>query len=70
MKGQRYQEICTMIHEWRMLYPRLTAKDTLFTLYDDRMISGMELDVMMHDIDQEVRLIKIAEQRQKYANVR
>ncbi len=70
MKGQRFMEIKAMCLDWNAIHPRMTTKDSLFALYDDRMISGLELDLMMHDIDQEVRLIKIAEQRQKYANIR
>lgn len=65
MNYKRYQEIIGMMHEWRAIQD-VGVNDALFALYDDRMISGQELDVMMHECDANIRMIRIAEQRQRH----
>ena len=65
MQADRFREIVRMAREWSQTIPTMLYKDALFALYDDRMITGAELDVMMHDCDIEVRMIRIREQLAK-----
>ena len=60
---ERIKEIKGYMREWQDLFDNISNKQALFALYDDRMISGLELDIMMDKYDMELRLLKIAQQR-------
>lgn len=60
---ERVLQIKGYIREWQDRFNNMDNKDCLFALYDDRMISGLELDIMMDQYDMELRLLKIAQQR-------
>lgn len=47
MKRIRRLEILQQCKEWENLFPDMSIKDCLFALYDDRDISGSELDYLM-----------------------
>lgn len=47
MKQERKKEIVGLIFEWQELFDNLSYKQALFALYDDRMITGKELDQLM-----------------------
>ena len=47
MTRNRRFEILGYCKDWQKLFPDMTYKDCFFTLYDDRMITGRELDYLM-----------------------
>lgn len=47
MKQKRKEEIFSQIFEWQNVNNSITYREALFALYDDRMITGKELDKLM-----------------------
>jgi hypothetical protein len=47
MKKNRKEQIVSQIFEWQKINSSISYKDALFALYDDRMITGKELDELM-----------------------
>ena len=47
MNQERKKEIVGFIFEWQELFNSLSYKEALFALYDDKMITGKELDQLM-----------------------
>jgi hypothetical protein len=66
MTRERYKVIRECMIEWSNEFPDMTKKECLFALYNDRIISGSELDLMMDKEFMEYRLINIANQRAKF----
>jgi len=66
MNRDRYKAIRECMIEWSNEFPEMTKKDCLFALYNDRIISPTELDLMMDKEFMEYRLINIANQRAKF----
>ena len=44
-------EIKELCNEWTEEFDDMSTRDALFALYDDRMISGVELDSLMDRLD-------------------
>jgi hypothetical protein len=51
LKLERFKQIKTLVKEWQNKFPSMTVKDSLFALYDDKMITGHELDLLMCKLD-------------------
>jgi len=51
MTQERKKEIVGFIFEWQKLFNNLSYKQALFALYDDKMITGEELDLTMYLIE-------------------
>ena len=47
MNTKRKEQIVSQIFEWQKINDSISYKDALFALYDDRMITGKELDKLM-----------------------
>lgn len=47
MIRERRFEILEQCKEWQNLFPDMSVKDCFFALYDDRMMTGKELDYIM-----------------------
>ena len=47
MERIRRFEILDYCKEWQNTFPDMSNKDCFFALYDDRMITGRELDYLM-----------------------
>ena len=47
MTRERRFQILEQCKEWQILFPDMSIKDCFFALYDDRMITGKELDYLM-----------------------
>lgn len=47
MNTKRKEQIVSQIFEWQKISNSISYKDALFALYDDRMITGKELDELM-----------------------
>lgn len=47
MTQERKKEIVGLIFEWQELFDNLSYKQALFALYDDKMITGEELDELI-----------------------
>ena len=47
MNTKRKEQIVSQILEWQKISNSISYKDALFALYDDRMITGKELDELM-----------------------
>ena len=47
MNTKRKEQIVSQIFEWQKISNSISYKDALFALYDDRMITGKELDQLM-----------------------
>ncbi len=57
MTQERYQEITSMLNEWVYLSD-IRFRDALFALYDDRMITGAELDIFIDKLDGRINRIQ------------
>lgn len=47
MDTLRRKEILSYCKDWQGLFPDMSIKDCFFACYDDRMISGKELDYLI-----------------------
>lgn len=47
MTRDRRFEILEQVKEWQSVNSNMRIKDSLFALYDDKMITGNELDYLM-----------------------
>ena len=47
MTRERRFQILGQCKEWQILFPDMSIKDCFFALYDDRMMTGKEIDYLM-----------------------
>ncbi len=47
MTIERQQEIAIQVEAWKEIESTMSTRQALFALYDDRMITGPELDQLM-----------------------
>ncbi len=51
MSEERFNEIKDMYWTWKETNDDMVGQEIFFALYDDRMISGVELDILMDQIN-------------------
>jgi len=47
MEKNRRLEVLNLCKEWQNYFPSMSYKDCFFALYDDRMITGIELEYLI-----------------------
>lgn len=47
MTTERKKEIVSQVFEWQLKFSSISYKDALFALYDDKMITGQELEILI-----------------------